>query len=327
MPPFRKFSIFVSVVLFLSTLSYSQEKPGTHQPENPPSRPIADGIYAKKPEAGRDEKQEALLKEVRENYRKHKELYQAIELLGWEIAHVIKYRNGVPDLEKRFKSIHDRMKSPLGISQEDAAIFKKKELALKLAKEWAILNPIIENANSKLVNLAVGREVCNSIYAKGLIDRSFSRVHDSKIEKYENNAGVRYSMKSSDGSYYTACEFPGPSSVNEATTFLLHFNKDLKLVEVFQPAKDRFSDEYVPMDFALERKKVRLNALTEGERSVLLLSNKSENSHNLISFKSKENKSSKEYDDQILERNGKSEKFSFEGFHNFSLQNEFRYSD
>ncbi len=330
MTPLPLAPTFLSIALFLSGLSFSQEKPKSHEPEkqSTSSRPVADGIYAKKPEVGRDEKQEALLKEVRENYRKFKELEQAIELLGWQIRNAIRAGNSIAEIEQRFKLVHDKMKSPLGVSPEEAAFFKKKELAIKLAKEWEILNPIIYNANPKLAELAVGKEICNRIYAKGLIDRSSSLLHESKREKYENNAGVMYSMKSSDGSYYTTCEFPGKSSANESTIFILHFNKDLKLVEVFQPAEDRFTYDFVPVDFALERKKVRLNALTEGERSVLVLSKKSENrKEDQIVLKHEENKDSKEYDERILERNGKSEKFSFEGFKHFGLQNEFRHPD
>ncbi len=229
----RKLFIFILSIFLSPAFLRCEEKPKAHEP-NPVVKGRAeidsDAIYAKKPARPFEEAQEALLKEAFDSRKKINEIGQEFEEKYGESPYL-------QIVETRLKFIRENMKSPKGVSAQNAFFYQNRENVLAKAKDAEAALKIINSASNKIAKLTIGKEICNSIYSnERLGSRSEAFITEKKLKTYKNNAGANFSIKVEDGSYFTFCEFP------RYTRFLLHFDKELKLVEVYQ--SDRYTDNH-----------------------------------------------------------------------------------
>ncbi len=304
------------------TLCYAQEKPSSHEPEKR-AREVVDGIYAKKPEEGWHEKLQESLKLIRDKDLEGELGFKIKSELGADIYTSFYWliEKSLPRIESELKKIKDKLKSPIGATQKDKDFYQKKDKLIAFAKQWDEYNRLIGTASRNLSKLSVGRELCHSIYAKEPIDVQDESFFDRERKKdYENNAGVKFTLKASDGSYYTLCSFPYGSKLRPKE-FVLHFNKDLKLEEVFQGD----SGYWVPVDFSLNTKKVQINKDTTVTRIAFDFSEKKNPSDSKRFYLSRQHNSKTNTSDHVVLGRDPEETFEFDHVTYFNFTNEFYY--
>mgnify|MGYP006915275631 FL=1 len=308
----------VFLLCFLtSTFMYSQE-PRLHEPDLKQNRPKAPSdIYAKKPEKDFEKMQADILKDVVLKRKRY-----------FEIENEIKNDPNIKDawihipserIEPLLADFRKRMKSPEGIRPDQYRLLQNSEKILSLAKEWQQASHEIDLAGSKLANLAVGKELCNSIYSAYNPEPNDTFIHSTKRNQFINYAGAKFTVKSDDNSYYTFCRHNGfsPSGI-----FVLHFDKDFKLVEVFQEDIKHPGIVYPEsLRFSLLRRTVNTSPNTKDEKPTLHLYNGEKQAEdNPFQFAMDGSR-------VVIGRNKKTEVFNFDGIRSLHSGNEFAYPD
>ena len=271
-------------VLIFSALLYAQDKTKPH--ENPDGeirhREVLDAIYARRPAPDREEKQEALLKSIRGKEHHSGLLWHKFNLdIGIDFFHDIASQGRIPfvEAEARLMAINDRMKLPKGVTAQELEWYRNRKQLLALLKKFYEYRDLSDSVAKGLINFSVGSELCHCIYSDKLLLRT--HVAENRKEDYENNAGVNFTVKAKDNSYYTLCTFPYSGANDDSPrSFVLHFDKNFKLFEAFQSNKPFYdlssSSKWTPVNFAFETKDVLVKEDYKTKKTALVFTKKEE---------------------------------------------------